>query len=490
MKEIIGKYSRAVVYTDNIESEATAQIFDLLNTKMTENQSVRIMSDTHSGKGCVVGYTQTYSGGPLDPDVVGVDIGCLDCDTEILTPNGWIKISNYNGEKIMQFNPDTDCGEFLIPLTFIKTPCDKFHKYINKKGLDQLVSSDHNLLVYSGTWKGRKIKYNKMTPLELDKLSLKKGFYGFKTCFDLINNPGVNISDALIRIDIMIQADGRIVEAKDHNRIELHFRKDRKIQRAKELLKSANIKYEMSVIKDGSTTIRFNIDKSFNKDLRKYYLATKEQLEIIKEECLLWNGHKGYRSFYSNTNKSNIDVIQFAFTATNVRAGIFLEKKDINKTYYVIPTRNKIAAYSKKSEIVNSVDGYKYCFTTSTGYFVCRRNGKVFITGNCGVLSVKYSLKKGTTTDSLDLPLLDHKVREAIPMGMEIHDKTVINEKEFKKFLKGKLERARSLWPEYSLYSEQSLGNMEDFISRTLKRIGMEERVFWKSLGTLGGGEG
>ena len=73
---------------------------------------------------------------------------------------------------------------------------------------------------------------------------------------------------------------------------------------------------------------------------------------------------------------------------------------------------------------------------------------------------------------------------------MEIHDKTVINEKEFKKFLKGKLERARSLWPEYSLYSEQSLGNMEDFISRTLKRIGMEERVFWKSLGTLGGGEG
>lgn len=178
MKEIIGKYSRAVVYTDNIESEATAQIFDLLNTKMTENQSVRIMSDTHSGKGCVIGYTQTYSGGPLDPDVVGVDQGC-------------------------------------------------------------------------------------------------------------------------------------------------------------------------------------------------------------------------------------------------------------------------------------------------------------------GVLSTKYKAPK----EELDLPLLDHKIRETIPMGTEINQKTVINEKEFKKFLKGKLERARSLWPEFSLYQDQSLGDMEGFITKTLRRLGMEERVFWKSLGTLGGGE-
>lgn len=183
MREIIGKYSRAIVYTDNIESEAIAQIFDLLNTKMTENQKIVIQPDCHSGSGCVIGYTQTYSGGPIDPDTIGVDL-------------------------------------------------------------------------------------------------------------------------------------------------------------------------------------------------------------------------------------------------------------------------------------------------------------------SCGVLSVKFNLKKGTTTETLDLPLLDHKIREAIPMGMEIYDKTVIDEKAFKKFLKSKLERARSLWPEYKLYDGQSLGNMEDFISRTLKRIGMDERIFWKSLGTLGGGEG
>lgn len=175
--EIIGKYSRAVVYTDNIESEATAQIFDLLSTEMTKDQSVRVMPDVHSGIGCVIGYTQTYSAGPLDPDVFGVDLGC-------------------------------------------------------------------------------------------------------------------------------------------------------------------------------------------------------------------------------------------------------------------------------------------------------------------GVLSVRYKFQES----KLNLPVIDHKIRETIPLGHEINQKTVIDEKSFKKFIKRKLQAARSLWPGLSLYQDQSLSNIDRLITKTLERLGMDERMFWKSLGTLGGG--
>lgn len=484
--EITGKYGKAIVFTDNIEPEAVSQVYELLNTKMTENETVRIMEDVHCGKGCVVGYTQTYSGGPLDPDVVGCDISCLDCDTEVLTPTGWIKISNYADEEIMQFDPETDEGKFLKPIKYIKSPCTEFHQYYNKKsGLNQLISSEHNLLVYSGYWKGHKLNHRKITPIELDKLNLSKGFYGFKTCFNISNNPGVSLSNEMIRIDIMVQADGKIIPAKDHNRIELHFRKERKIERAKKLLEDANIEYKISILKDKSTSIRFNVDFSINKDLKKYYLATKEQLEIVKEECLLWDGHNGYRSSYSNTNKDNIDVIQFAFSATNTRAGIseILGKERWNIVYYVSPARNKIVTYNKKSSIVPSIDGFKYCFTTDTGYFVCRRNGRIFITGNCGMLSVKYKMPSGDP----ELALWDARIRRDIPMGMEINEKTVIQEKEFKKFFKTKLERARSLWPEFVCY--EGLGEIEKFISKTLKRIGMSEGIFYKSLGTLGGGE-
>lgn len=78
MHNIVGKYSKAVVYTDDLvlESGATAQLFDILNSKMVENESVRIMPDYHTGKDCLIGYTQTYNGGPIDPDILGVDLGC------------------------------------------------------------------------------------------------------------------------------------------------------------------------------------------------------------------------------------------------------------------------------------------------------------------------------------------------------------------------------------------------------------------------------
>lgn len=101
----------------------------------------------------------------------------------------------------------------------------------------------------------------------------------------------------------------------------------------------------------------------------------------------------------------------------------------------------------------------------------------------CGMLSVKYKMPSGNS----DLALWDTRIRRDIPMGMEINKKPVIQEKEFKKFFKTKLERARSLWPEFVCY--EGLGEIEKFISKTLRRIGMDEGIFYKSLGTLGGGE-
>ena len=103
----------------------------------------------------------------------------------------------------------------------------------------------------------------------------------------------------------------------------------------------------------------------------------------------------------------------------------------------------------------------------------------------CGVLSVAYKVGSDTLSN---LPLLDMRIRKTIPVGMQINDKTVIQEKEFKKFLRGKLEKARSVWPEMIHY--EGLGEIEKLITRTCKRIGMDEGTFWKSLGTLGGGEG
>lgn len=75
MLELIGKYTKAIVYNDNIEEEALAQIYNIVNCKAYEGQTIRIMPDSHSGKGSVIGFCSTF-GKYVDPRTVGVDIGC------------------------------------------------------------------------------------------------------------------------------------------------------------------------------------------------------------------------------------------------------------------------------------------------------------------------------------------------------------------------------------------------------------------------------
>ena len=75
MIEIRGKRNSAVVYADKIDRETKTQISELLRDIAFADSKIRIMPDTHSGKGCVVGTTMTLNG-RLCPAMVGVDIGC------------------------------------------------------------------------------------------------------------------------------------------------------------------------------------------------------------------------------------------------------------------------------------------------------------------------------------------------------------------------------------------------------------------------------
>ncbi len=75
MLTIKGIYSEAKVFTDNIDPETSKQILTLCNQKFTEGSQIRIMPDTHAGKGCVIGFTANITDVVI-PNLIGVDIGC------------------------------------------------------------------------------------------------------------------------------------------------------------------------------------------------------------------------------------------------------------------------------------------------------------------------------------------------------------------------------------------------------------------------------
>lgn len=95
MKTLTGTYGKdCKVFTDNIEPQALETIQKLLDNPVTEGKPVRIMPDTHDGKGIVIGFTMPV-GEWVNPNHIGVDIGCGMLCAEIkstITPDMYIDI--------------------------------------------------------------------------------------------------------------------------------------------------------------------------------------------------------------------------------------------------------------------------------------------------------------------------------------------------------------------------------------------------------------
>ncbi len=84
-----------------------------------------------------------------------------------------------------------------------------------------------------------------------------------------------------------------------------------------------------------------------------------------------------------------------------------------------------------------------------------------------------------------DFALLDHRIRETIPVGAEICPKNSLNEKELFRFLNSRYQKARSAAPD--LIDDAPRIDAR-FISDFCRRIKLQEGIFYKSLGSLGGG--
>lgn len=61
------------VFTDNVEFECLQQTENLLKQEVFKGCKVRLMPDTHAGKGAVIGFTADL-GDKVIPNIVGVDI--------------------------------------------------------------------------------------------------------------------------------------------------------------------------------------------------------------------------------------------------------------------------------------------------------------------------------------------------------------------------------------------------------------------------------
>lgn len=86
--------------------------------------------------------------------------------------------------------------------------------------------------------------------------------------------------------------------------------------------------------------------------------------------------------------------------------------------------------------------------------------------------------------DPKDYPIIEHRIRKEIPFGFDINKERQFDMKEFLKFITTFYNRAKSQWPEMVLNFDIS----EKGITNFLRRIRMDEGTFYKSIGSVGGG--
>lgn len=309
---------------------------------------------------------------------------CVDGDCEVLTPNGWIKFSEYNGEdEVCQFDSKTAQLSFVKPIRFIKNTSSNV---IDKGGI--LMTANHRVLCYNRNKKRNVVKFaNNLLGLVYKK---SRSGYGRSGCFRDIKCGFYGEPKQLTtlqKIGIMIACDGALYRTNTDGTIywRCEFTKERKIIKAKSLLDAHGIKYKEDIFSRtfGETTaLVFKLENNTNyKDYRNFIpLGNYPELW---DEIVSWDGCRCDHEQFSTTKKESAMYLQTLFALSGSEVVVYFRERECKNHSPIY------ALYKKKNHTsmvgARRVEGTydMYCVEVPTSFFLIRKGADILVTGNC-----------------------------------------------------------------------------------------------------------
>lgn len=327
-------------------------------------------------------FIKDYLPGELFYNWIVGPVGCLPGDSEFLTPLGWKRMDSWTpGDEVAVW----DRGEVSFEeADYVKAPATAPFHVFDSGSLRMELSPEHTVLYddYRGVRKTCKAH----------EMARKPSRRTIPTTFAMAR-PDTAMSDAEIRLRIAISADGHVPQRGRQTIITV--RKERKKIRLRELLRDAQATWTERTYEGRPTETRFAIDGWRDKSLAFVWKLSTRQLRVVVDECTRWDGLSDHaeKRFYT-TRRDFADAVQFAAHGSGLRASI-KEYRDPRSgewapqfTVHIRagdnPKNRAMVREETRIEVREAPDGWKYCFTTSTGFFIARCNGTVFVTGNSG----------------------------------------------------------------------------------------------------------
>lgn len=352
---------------------------------------------------------------------------CLEPGTEVMTVDGFKPIEDIAvGDVVAQFNKDTRAIEWVHPSSTVKTKVDKLIMIGYKNRFKVGYSDRHRMLIEHTVNKGNKgheqrVEYQDKYPEELSLNGSNRIITAGKAlCTQEHLTP-------LERIYIAMNADGSVQYQSSDGKYYVLFRakKECKKERFKQLLIDADITYTTPKdSRDGYESYACRLDVN-PKDFWDSFDITELGYEKAKEfidELVKWDGWEGMRKSGSGksfdgrcwftTKQDQADFVQMVATLAGLTTTVSItERKERKWSETMVDRRDStdckpqinIEFLNKTSRgvatmqrTVEEYDGYVYCITVPSTYFVARSKDKyVFVTGNCHEL-YSYDYNKGT----------------------------------------------------------------------------------------------
>lgn len=323
--------------------------------------------------------------------------GCLSEDTEYLTPLGWKRIDQYKiGEKIAQYDSNTRKMFFDFPVNYINEINTEPMLHFLSRGLDMMLTPNHRVL-FNKKYNPEKLQVISAQEVFDAHQQLTSGWDGMvPTAFEWDGQGnGIFLSDDDLRLMVAVCADGHFPKNRHgENFCSICLRRIRKRERIVELLNRCGISFNVRNYPSRPTEFTYDfVAPEKNKTLTKYWSASKRQLSIILDEMVYWDGCEENRCkvrIFSTCLKEDADFMQYVFACHNIRASISLihQAEGQRPCYNVIENQSKPFVgmrHDTQKPLAEKVNqDRQYCFETKTGFFVARRNDKIFITGNSG----------------------------------------------------------------------------------------------------------
>mgnify|MGYP003429776580 FL=1 len=318
-------------------------------------------------------------------DMQTITQGCYIEGTQVLTDKGFIDFRDINTEtNIAQLDEHRNVS-FTKGEPTVRDWNGKMYNIKSNTGLELQVTPNHRMMIN----RLRKSGWSSLEEVMAEDVKYHRDVQhhvaGIST-----NSDNITPQE---RFMIAYQADGRKTNVRFNNdtfKVYFRFKKLRKVDRLKDILRDCNLDYSYKIVSDDVHEFSVTITKDLYKpDFSWVNISDfmgNRGIQFLREVAE-WDSHKRSETSvqYVSTEKLNVDIIQAICSINNVRTRVFIYDNTHNKTKYRLSYVFDYKPIQGESITKESFDydGKVYCCIVPNGRIIVRDlNGFVSVCGN------------------------------------------------------------------------------------------------------------